>query len=68
MATEVTFAKTFFSLLDSKTPKISPDHVEDPRSYPGSIPVRFSPSIPTLSLCFSAVQANHPTNRLFPDM
>ncbi|KAK3304409.1 cell-cycle control medial ring component [Chaetomium strumarium] len=38
MATEVTFAKTFLSLLDSKPPKISSDHVEDPRSYPGSIP------------------------------
>ncbi|KAK4237653.1 cell-cycle control medial ring component [Achaetomium macrosporum] len=38
MATEVTFAKTFLSLLDSKPPKISPDHVEDPRTYPGSIP------------------------------
>ncbi|KAK4043585.1 cell-cycle control medial ring component [Parachaetomium inaequale] len=38
MATELTFAKTFLSLLDSKTPKISPDHVEDPRTYPGSSP------------------------------
>ncbi|KAK4155218.1 cell-cycle control medial ring component-domain-containing protein [Chaetomidium leptoderma] len=38
MATELTFAKTFLSLLDSKPAKISPDHVEDPRSYPGSSP------------------------------
>ncbi|KAL2147878.1 hypothetical protein VTI28DRAFT_3356 [Corynascus sepedonium] len=38
MATEVAFAKTFLSLLDSKPPKISPDHIEDPRNYPGSSP------------------------------
>ncbi|KAG7285101.1 hypothetical protein NEMBOFW57_009721 [Staphylotrichum longicolle] len=38
MATELTFAKTFLSLLDSKPPKISPDHVEDPRTYPGTSP------------------------------
>ncbi|KAL2127617.1 hypothetical protein VTI74DRAFT_10396 [Chaetomium olivicolor] len=38
MATEVSFAKSFLSLLDSKPSKISPDHVEDPRTYPGSTP------------------------------
>ncbi|KAK4120811.1 hypothetical protein N657DRAFT_624402 [Parathielavia appendiculata] len=38
MATELTFAKTFLSLLDSKPSKISPDHIEDPRSYPGTSP------------------------------
>ncbi|KAL2171633.1 hypothetical protein VTG60DRAFT_2201 [Thermothelomyces hinnuleus] len=38
MATEVAFAKTFLSLLDSKPSKISPDHIEDPRNYPGSSP------------------------------
>jgi ubiquitin-like protein 4 len=45
MATEVTFAKTFLSLLDSKPPKISPDHVEDARNYPGSSPVCLPPSL-----------------------
>ncbi|SPQ27466.1 071d7b63-31ef-400d-b7f1-7df008c90d85 [Thermothielavioides terrestris] len=38
MATELAFAKSFLSLLDSKPTKISADHVEDPRSYPGSTP------------------------------
>ncbi|KAK3902970.1 cell-cycle control medial ring component, partial [Staphylotrichum tortipilum] len=38
MATELAFAKSFLSLLDSKPCKLSPDHVEDPRSYPGSSP------------------------------
>ncbi|KAK4101010.1 hypothetical protein N658DRAFT_449894, partial [Parathielavia hyrcaniae] len=38
MATEVTFAKTFLTLLDSKPSKLSPDHIEDPRSYPGTSP------------------------------
>ncbi len=47
MATELAFAKTFLSLLDSKPTKISPDHVEDPRSYPSTTPVRpHSPSPP----------------------
>ncbi|KAH6622976.1 cell-cycle control medial ring component [Chaetomium tenue] len=38
MATEVLFAKTFLSHLDGRPPKISPDHIEDPRSYPGHSP------------------------------
>ncbi|KAK4144101.1 cell-cycle control medial ring component [Dichotomopilus funicola] len=42
MAGEVTFAKSFLSLLDSKPPKISPDHIEDPRSYPGHSPYTLS--------------------------
>lgn len=48
MATELAFAKSFLSLLDSKPRKLSPDHVEDPRSYPGSSPVRL-PSLPRFS-------------------
>ncbi|KAI1388375.1 cell-cycle control medial ring component-domain-containing protein [Hypoxylon trugodes] len=31
--TEVTFAKSFLSVLDSRPVKLSPDHVEDPKSY-----------------------------------
>ncbi|KAI0125005.1 cell-cycle control medial ring component [Xylariales sp. AK1849] len=31
---EVTFAKTFLSTLDSRPVKLSADHVEDPKSYP----------------------------------
>ncbi|KAJ4307033.1 hypothetical protein N0V88_000408 [Collariella sp. IMI 366227] len=38
MANEISFAKSFLALLDTKPPKISPDHVEDPRNYPGSTP------------------------------
>ncbi|KAL1841414.1 hypothetical protein VTJ49DRAFT_7091 [Mycothermus thermophilus] len=38
MATEVAFAKTFLALLDSKPQKLSPDHVEDRRNYPGTLP------------------------------
>ncbi|OIW27464.1 hypothetical protein CONLIGDRAFT_645732 [Coniochaeta ligniaria NRRL 30616] len=36
--TEVSFARTFLSALDSKPAKISADHVEDPRSYPSRPP------------------------------
>ncbi|KAI1104404.1 cell-cycle control medial ring component-domain-containing protein [Jackrogersella minutella] len=32
--TEVSFAKSFLTLLDSRTVKLSPDHVEDPKTYP----------------------------------
>lgn len=39
MATELAFAKSFLGLLDTKPSKISPDHVEDPRTYPGISPV-----------------------------
>ncbi|KAL2149482.1 hypothetical protein VTH82DRAFT_8133 [Thermothelomyces myriococcoides] len=38
MATEVSFAKTFLTLLDTKPSKISPDHIEDPRNYPSGPP------------------------------
>ncbi|KAK3293284.1 cell-cycle control medial ring component [Chaetomium fimeti] len=38
MATEILFAKTFLSLLDGRPPKISPDHIEDPRTYPSHSP------------------------------
>ncbi len=46
MSTEILFAKTFLSLLDTKPSKITPDHVEDPRGYPASTPVCFSPLLP----------------------
>ncbi|KAI2473344.1 cell-cycle control medial ring component-domain-containing protein [Annulohypoxylon bovei var. microspora] len=32
--TEVSFAKSFLTALDSRPIKLSPDHVEDPKSYP----------------------------------
>ncbi|OTB05363.1 hypothetical protein M426DRAFT_21956 [Hypoxylon sp. CI-4A] len=32
--TEVSFARTFLSALDSRPIKVTPDHVEDPKSYP----------------------------------
>ncbi|KAF5874256.1 uncharacterized protein Bfra_004263 [Botrytis fragariae] len=32
--TELTFAKSFIQTLDSRSPKITADHVEDPRNYP----------------------------------
>lgn len=44
-ATEIAFAKSFLALLDTKPTKITPDHVEDPRGYPSSSPVRL-PSPP----------------------
>ena len=40
MATELAFAKSFLSQLDGRPVKISADHMEDPRSYPASPPVR----------------------------
>lgn len=39
-ATEISFAKSFLSLLDTKPSKITSDHVEDPRNYPSTTPVR----------------------------
>ncbi|KAH8907213.1 hypothetical protein BR93DRAFT_686399 [Coniochaeta sp. PMI_546] len=36
--TEVSFARTFLSTLDSKPTKIPADHVEDPRTYPSRPP------------------------------
>ncbi|KAK5660832.1 hypothetical protein OQA88_12203 [Cercophora sp. LCS_1] len=36
--TELTFAKTFLSLLDTKPTKITPDHIEDPHNYPSTNP------------------------------
>lgn len=32
--TEVSFAKSFLTMLDSRPIKLSGEHVEDPRSYP----------------------------------
>ncbi|KAI1210569.1 cell-cycle control medial ring component-domain-containing protein [Annulohypoxylon truncatum] len=32
--TEVSFARSFLTALDSRPIKLSPDHVEDPKSYP----------------------------------
>ncbi|CAG8983612.1 hypothetical protein HYALB_00004633 [Hymenoscyphus albidus] len=32
--TELSFAKSFLTTLDSRPSKISPDHYEDPKSYP----------------------------------
>ncbi|EMR61738.1 hypothetical protein MGN70_000099 [Eutypa lata] len=32
--TEVNFARSFLSMLDSRPVKLSPEHVEDPKSYP----------------------------------
>ncbi|TGO09936.1 hypothetical protein BTUL_0149g00140 [Botrytis tulipae] len=32
--TELTFAKSFIQTLESRSPKIAADHVEDPRNYP----------------------------------
>ncbi|KAI0602180.1 cell-cycle control medial ring component-domain-containing protein [Biscogniauxia sp. FL1348] len=32
--TEVSFAKTFLAALDARPVKLSPDHVEDPKTYP----------------------------------
>ncbi|KAJ6441947.1 ubiquitin supergroup [Purpureocillium lavendulum] len=38
--TEVAFARTFLSSLDSRPVKLSPDHVEDPKNFPARPPVR----------------------------
>ncbi|KAK3343893.1 cell-cycle control medial ring component [Lasiosphaeria hispida] len=38
MATEISFAKSFLTLLDTKPSKITPDHIEDPRNYPSGTP------------------------------
>lgn len=45
-ATEVSFAKTFLSLLDTKPTKITADHVEDAKGYPATTPftLPFPPS------------------------
>lgn len=37
--TEVSFAKTFLGLLDSRPQKLSADHVEDAKNYPARPPV-----------------------------
>ncbi|RFU81738.1 ubiquitin supergroup, partial [Trichoderma arundinaceum] len=31
---EVAFAKTFLTSLDSRPIKLSPDHIEDPKTFP----------------------------------
>ncbi|OAQ88473.1 ubiquitin supergroup [Purpureocillium lilacinum] len=36
--TEVAFARTFLSSLDSRPVKLSPDHVEDPKNFPARPP------------------------------
>ncbi|POS73037.1 hypothetical protein DHEL01_v208565 [Diaporthe helianthi] len=36
--TEVTFARSFLTALDSRPPKLSGDHVEDAKSYPARPP------------------------------
>jgi hypothetical protein len=36
---ELTFAKSFLSLLDARPTKITADHVEDPRTYQARTPV-----------------------------
>ena len=67
MTTEIAFAKSFLALLDSKPNKISADHIEDPRSYPGVSPVRLpcslslSLSTPT-TLCSSFISPSLPPN------
>lgn len=40
---EISFAKTFLSALDARPRKLSPDYVEDLKSYPARPPVRFRP-------------------------
>ncbi|KAL3960136.1 hypothetical protein ACCO45_005253 [Purpureocillium lilacinum] len=37
--TEVAFARTFLSSLDSRPVKLSPDHVEDPKNFPARPPM-----------------------------
>lgn len=37
---EISFAKTFLSALDARPRKLSPDYVEDLKSYPARPPVR----------------------------
>ena len=36
---EVSFAKTFLGVLDSRPQKFSPDHIQDPHEYPSRTPV-----------------------------
>jgi len=40
---DLSFARTFLATLDSKPSKISPEHVEDPRTYPARGAVLLSP-------------------------
>ncbi|KAK4190251.1 cell-cycle control medial ring component [Podospora australis] len=73
MATEVAFAKTFLSLLDTKPPKISPDHVEDPKNYHTnpillprprrafSRPVRSSPSSGSSGVASGSAPGSEPS-------
>lgn len=56
---EISFAKTFLSALDACPRKLSPDYVEDLKSYPARPPVRSPPLPPPLSLHFF-------TNNLIP--
>ncbi|UKZ80511.1 hypothetical protein TrVFT333_008272 [Trichoderma virens FT-333] len=40
---EVVFAKTFLTSLDSRPIKLSPDHIEDPKTFPPRPPVLHPP-------------------------
>lgn len=42
--TELAFARSFLNSLDGKPTRISPDHVEDPRTYPARSAVHSPPS------------------------
>lgn len=42
---EVAFAKTFLTSLDSRPIKLSPDHIEDPKTFPPRPPVRLQTTL-----------------------
>jgi hypothetical protein len=44
--TELSYAKTFLNLLDTKPSKISATHVEDPKTYPARSAVSSPPPFP----------------------
>ncbi|KAL7937471.1 cell-cycle control medial ring component domain-containing protein [Trichoderma chlorosporum] len=54
---EVAFAKTFLTSLDSRPIKLSPDHIEDPRTFPARPPY-ILPRMPTAM--------SKPSSRLAP--
>lgn len=49
---EISFAKTFLSALDARPRKLSPDYVEDLKSYPARPPVSSLHHFALLSLSF----------------
>ncbi|KAF7879870.1 uncharacterized protein EAF02_008040 [Botrytis sinoallii] len=58
--TELTFAKSFIQTLESRSPKITADHVEDPRNYPS----RGAVCLPcALTLCHSPKMKKPPAKR-----